>query len=89
VTVIVPPEADTYQERYIKPLFAEGCETQMTERPPRSVSAAALIEHYFTVELFRAVFSADPAASEFGQKWLIFGLVQLPVPCLRPTSEVS
>ena len=56
-------------ERY-QPLFAEGCENAMTQRLPARFSGA--IEHYFTVELFRAVFLPIRLHPSWS-KWLIFG----------------
>ena len=68
VTAIVPLNAQL-PERY-RSLFAEGCENAMTERLPARFSGA--IEHYFTVELFRAVFLPIRLHPSWS-KWLIFG----------------
>lgn len=68
VTSIVP----LYQripERY-RPLFAEGCTNALTQGEPARFSGA--FEHYFTAELFRAVFL--PIRMNQGwSKWLVFG----------------
>jgi hypothetical protein len=68
VTAIVPLNAQL-PERY-RSLFVEGCENAMTERLPARFSGA--IEHYFTVELFRAVFLPIRLHPSWS-KWLIFG----------------
>jgi hypothetical protein len=56
-------------ERY-RPLFAEGCENAMTKQVPARFSGA--MEHYFTAELFRAVFLPIRLHPSWS-KWLIFG----------------
>jgi hypothetical protein len=68
VTAITPLNQQI-PERY-RSLFTEGCENAMTKQVPARFSGA--IEHYYTAELFRAVFLPIRLHPSWS-KWLIFG----------------
>jgi hypothetical protein len=56
-------------ERY-RPLFAEGCSNALSKQIPARFTGS--FEHYFTAELFRAVFLPIRLHASWS-KWLIFG----------------
>jgi hypothetical protein len=68
VTAVVPLDQQI-PARY-RPLFTEGCSNALTHQVPARFSGA--FEHYFTAELFRAVFLPIQLHASWS-KWLVFG----------------